>query len=207
MSKKTLKRKAVKTVIKRIGKRGTKGNYKDVCKIIKLESELRKRSKNTTVEECNELRLWDKLFATLVNADFGCAISANQIGILKRAFLVVFFKDGEPDVQKKFINPIIMDAKDSVKSKNEQCLSFPDKFLDTMRYDWIQIKDELNGEATYTGYMAFILQHCVDHLNGILFTDRAVEKPKVEVKKEVKVEEKKSKKSIKKEKKLKRRKK
>ena len=183
MSKKALNKKVYKTIIKRIAKTAVKTN-KDICKIIKSEIELRKKSKKTSERECDEIRLWDKLRDTLLSIN-GDAIAANQIGILKRAILLFIKIDGKIVEEVRFINPMMMDGKEDIDVNGECCHSFPHKILNTCRQNWIIIRDDINGAKTYTGDIAVLLQHKVDHLNGILFIDRQVVTPEsdVEVKK------------------------
>ncbi len=74
-------------------------------------------------------------------------------------------------------NPKIVDYSGNMTSLDEGCLSFPGIYLPIKRYDRIRLRyREPNGEMqlkTFEGYTAHVIQHEVDHLNGVLFFRRA----------------------------------
>ena len=150
---------------------------KNICNIVTDQFELRLKTEDTTIEECENIGLWDKLRATLLDKDNGFALTANQIGIRKKAFLVCLREEGKVKKEMKFVNPVILDQQKPIRFDGEGCLSVPDKFINTARYAYIKVKDDVNGEKEYHDYLAVILQHEIDHLNGILFTDRALPVP------------------------------
>lgn len=96
----------------------------------------------------------------------GVGLSANQIGILKRIIVVL-----DNTNIKVFINPEIIQYSDKKCTVSEGCLSLPNKFLDIIRSDSIKIKyRDMKGKPhieEYSGFTARIIQHEVDHLNGI----------------------------------------
>ncbi len=104
----------------------------------------------------------------------GIGLAAPQIGHLKKV-LVVDISGIEEDAKPKvFINPEIIHASgESVVE--EGCLSIPDVREDVERPEEIKLKyfDESGDcfEDEYDGWMARVLQHEIDHLNGILFVD------------------------------------
>lgn len=151
--------------------------------IVTAELELKKKSKKTSIDECNELKIWDKLREVLLAFPLSSAISANQIGILKRAILLFIKEDGNILEEVKFVNPVILDAKDNIQYKNECCLSYPGREITTQRHNWIEIRDDINGKKEYNRHIAVLLQHKVDHLNGVLLHERAVVKSVNEIKK------------------------
>ena len=71
----------------------------------------------------------------------------------------------------KLLNPEILEKKNLCKYEKEGCLSFPDVFINTWRYNNIKIKDDFNGEQDFSGIMAVIIQHEIDHMDGKLFFD------------------------------------
>ncbi len=113
----------------------------------------------------------------------GVGLSANQVGIPLSIFLM---KPTERSKPRVFINPKILKLESDKKKKEnkktqelEGCLSIPKiwgvvkrpkKVL--LRWQTIEGKEE---EKWFTGLEAIIVQHEVDHLNGIVFTQRAVE--------------------------------
>ena len=111
----------------------------------------------------------------------GVGLAAPQIGKNLRIFVVNY--DGN---QKVVINPKILkvENKKQAKKKKEKnllegCLSLPHYYGPIKRPNFIKIKykNELGKEVTeeFKGFMAQIIQHEVDHLNGIIFIDRVLE--------------------------------
>ena len=76
---------------------------------------------------------------------------------------------------KAYINPVIL-AEEDTHSMEEGCLSIPDIREDVIRPEMITIKyqdlDGIQHEEECNGMLARVLQHEVDHLNGVLFVDR-----------------------------------
>ena len=101
----------------------------------------------------------------------GIGIAANQIGINMK-IIVINSKEGP----KEFINPKII-KRSFVKSKSiEGCLSFPGISGKAKRHKTITVEYQtLNGEKKnicVSGLYSFVFQHEIDHINGIIFTDR-----------------------------------
>lgn len=84
-----------------------------------------------------------------------------------------------PEPKKEFkalINPEIIDASGSIISKDEGCLSVLDYTADVKRYERVIVRAlDIDGkeiEFEKTGIPAVIMQHEIDHLDGILYIDR-----------------------------------
>ncbi|GMO50342.1 MAG: peptide deformylase [Treponemataceae bacterium] len=105
----------------------------------------------------------------------GVGLAAPQIGRLLRLF-VVTADDGVPRV---FINPHIIFSSDEMVSREEGCLSIPGIYGDIIRPQKItaQALDEHGKKFLLEadGLLARVIQHENDHLDGILFIDRADE--------------------------------
>ncbi|MGL5615659.1 MAG: peptide deformylase [Sarcina sp.] len=101
----------------------------------------------------------------------GVGLAAVQVGILKRIF-VVDAEDGEGI--RIFVNPEILE-KSGEQLGQEGCLSLPGEKEDVNRADYIKIKalDKEGKEFTLeaTNFLARVIQHEYDHLDGILFID------------------------------------
>jgi peptide deformylase len=105
----------------------------------------------------------------------GVGLAAIQAGIDMR--IIVF--DPNADAEKKdycvLINPEIESAKGQVITENEGCLSVPDYRSDVKRLEFVIAKglDRYGNPVTIEaeGLLSIILQHEIDHLNGILFID------------------------------------
>ena len=104
----------------------------------------------------------------------GVGLASTQIG-LEESFFVA--KD-----QQKFIlviNPKLLSNSKRTKSYFEGCLSIPGTWGQVKRYTNIKVsyQDETGKiiALSLTGVLAWIFQHEIDHLNGILFPDRVLE--------------------------------
>ena len=108
----------------------------------------------------------------------GVGLSANQIGINERAF--VMMTDIESQETITCFNPkIIKESKNQVVME-EGCLSYPDLFLEISRPDSIIVKYEDEGKNIFKrrleGFSARVFQHEYDHMEGIDFTQRTINK-------------------------------
>ena len=120
-----------------------------------------------------------KLSYTLTENMFhhnGVGLSANQIGIEERVFVMMIDIDAQETIT--CFNPrIIKESKDEVAIE-EGCLSYPELFLEILRPSTIVVKYEDEGKEIHkrqlTGYYARIFQHEYDHMEGIDFTERVV---------------------------------
>lgn len=102
----------------------------------------------------------------------GVGISAIQVGINKR--IMVAAHDGE---LKTFINPTISSVSENdINHDKEGCLSFPGFFAKIKRYNNVCVR-YFNEEGTelvdsFEGFTSRIIQHEVDHLDGVIMIDR-----------------------------------
>ena len=106
----------------------------------------------------------------------GVGLSANQIGIEERVFVMMIDIDAQETIT--CFNPrIIKESKDEVVME-EGCLSYPELYLEIPRPSSIIVKYEDEGKQMQkrqlTGYYARIFQHEYDHMEGIDFTERVV---------------------------------
>lgn len=116
-------------------------------------------------------KLLDDMAETMYDAK-GVGLAAPQVGILKRV-IVVDPGDGLIEV----VNPELVDLEGEQLSPPEGCLSIPGLLGEVRRANRLKVKgQDRHGEPfemEAEGYLARIFQHEVDHLNGILFIDRA----------------------------------
>ncbi|PKP52808.1 MAG: peptide deformylase [Bacteroidetes bacterium HGW-Bacteroidetes-1] len=124
--------------------------------------------------------IWDllseRMLATVNDPNHaGVGIAAPQVSVNRRLILVQRFdKDDKPF--ETIFNPEIIYSSDSVHSRIEGCLSIPE-IRDTVTRSWTIEVLYYNSKGkkiqeTVEGFTARIFQHEIDHLNGILFTDR-----------------------------------
>ena len=120
----------------------------------------------------------DALAATLVDfrrrQGFGRAISAPQIGVARR-FIAVNLGDGIFFV----VNPVVTRRSEETFTMWDDCMSFPDLFVKVQRHRTISLRyhDEHGIERAWDRIdlaPAELLQHEIDHLDGVLAVDRAL---------------------------------
>jgi peptide deformylase len=135
---------------------------------------LRQKSKNIPAVTSSVTKLLDNLKDTLAAQKTGVGLAAPQIGISKRAIVV---RLPEEEFFYEMINPEILES-EGTERDSEGCLSIPNWVGEVDRAAKVRVKalDRLGNPAEYVaeGYLARVFQHEIDHLNGILFVDRAV---------------------------------
>ena len=104
----------------------------------------------------------------------GVGLSANQIGIGERVFIMVLNMETEETIT--CFNPRIIKRYDDNVWCEEGCLSFPDEIINVERPDRIIIKYEDENKKDHkiklSGMAARVFLHEFDHLEGIVFTER-----------------------------------
>ena len=128
------------------------------------------------------LKLAEEMFA-VVKKENGVGLSAIQVGKAVRLFvmkLVPSRKSKLPKIPRTIvINPKILEKSSSTNTGEEGCLCFPNIFGNVKRADKIRLEytDEYGKKKTKTfnGFVARVVQHELDHLNEILFIDKAKE--------------------------------
>jgi peptide deformylase len=113
------------------------------------------------------------LFATMYDAE-GVGLAAPQVGISQRIIVV----DPRDDETEPFalVNPVIMQSSEELERGEEGCLSIPGLKDIVERPDRVKVEG-LTEEGEHVridaeGLLARILQHEIDHLDGVLFIDR-----------------------------------
>lgn len=106
----------------------------------------------------------------------GRGLAAPQVGITQRIFVMdATWKQGtlSPVV---FVNPEILQVSESLVTQPEGCLSIPGETTQVCRPDQVRLRwQDIDGawrEADFTGFEAACTQHELDHLDGILITDK-----------------------------------
>lgn len=127
----------------------------------------------------NELKkLAKNMIETMENAN-GIGLAAPQIAISKRMVIVKLTTQGKRQLIVPMINPQILEFSEETEVKEEGCLSLPDLFLKIRRPKNIKVKFvDLQGDSQILkleGINARVVQHEIDHLDGILITDRVLE--------------------------------
>ncbi len=144
-----------------------------ILKILTKEDDtLRKKSRPVTEITPRIIRLLDDMAETLHKAD-GAGLAAVQVGVLRRVVLV----ETEPGELIELINPEIVSISEELQEGMEGCLSVPGEWGIVERPMTVTVKAQnRNGEwfeATGTGLKARCFCHELDHLEGIIYTDKA----------------------------------
>jgi peptide deformylase len=118
----------------------------------------------------------------------GIGLAANQVNLPLRVFVINLAADPKEGEELVFINPVISRPK-GTDEKEEGCLSIPGVNGQVKRPETVRIQAyNLEGqafEATLDGLFARAAQHELDHLDGVLFTDRLSETGKMAVRDEL----------------------
>lgn len=151
-----------------------------VYKIVEVGDELLKeKAKAVPKITANILKLLDNMADTMYHAR-GVGLAAPQIGVSKRV-IVVDVGEGLLEL----INPEILSFSGQ-ETDSEGCLSIPGLMGDVTRASEIEVKglDRHGKECLFKagGFLARVLQHEIDHLEGVLFIDRAVNVKKIKQK-------------------------
>jgi len=135
---------------------------------------LRKTSKPVDNFDDRLALLIEDMIDTMKKAD-GAGLSAVQVGVLKRVF-VVSTQDGT----QEFVNPEILEASGECPILEEGCLSVPGRYGKVKRPNKVVIKakDKFGKEfvKTYKGFDAKAMAHENDHLDGKLYIDIEIKK-------------------------------
>jgi peptide deformylase len=126
----------------------------------------------------------------------GVGLAAPQVGITQRLVVIRIpghhekRADGnvveiEPEQLYVMIDPVITQHGESTITGSEGCLSLPGRYAPVKRFNWVTCEyRDLKGRnlrlRRATGLLARAVQHEVDHLNGVLFTDHVTDPSSIE---------------------------
>lgn len=119
-------------------------------------------------------RLMDDMLETMYAAP-GIGLAAPQVGVDRRVIVVDVSKEGEERSPLRMANPELVWVSDEDNTHEEGCLSVPEHYADVTRPAAIRVRfldheNELR-EMEADGLLATVIQHEMDHLDGILFID------------------------------------
>lgn len=154
-------------------------------KIITLpETVLRRKARAVTTIDKNLQTVIDDMIETMREAP-GVGLAAPQIGLSERIIVIEYF-EREEDEEKEdapkrvwaLLNPEIVKTSSEMLIGVEGCLSIPGLVGEVERHASVQVRGlNRHGKPVKIkaeGWLARIFQHEIDHLNGVLFTDRAI---------------------------------
>lgn len=137
---------------------------------------LRKRAEPVAEITEAERQLAEQMLMTLYATGNGIGLAATQVGVLKRLIIVDIGEEDDEDYEPLVLfNPELLSSDGEIVAE-EGCLSIPDVTADVKRPESIVVEGvNLQREAIRIeadGLLARVLQHEIDHLNGVLFIDR-----------------------------------
>ncbi|GAA0812215.1 peptide deformylase [Colwellia asteriadis] len=116
--------------------------------------------------------LIDDLLETMYDTDDGIGLAATQVG-RSEAVVVIDISEGR-DEPLVLVNPVIVSGEEKAKGQ-EGCLSVPGYYADVERFSKVTVSalDRDAKEITVTSdeFLAIVMQHEIDHLQGTLFID------------------------------------
>ena len=139
---------------------------------------LQKKCREVTDFNSRLHTLLDDMKETLSQAN-GVGLAAPQVGVLRRAVIVLETNvdEGEEEYMIELVNPVIIEA-DGEQVGAEGCLSVPGEFGIVKRPEHVKVRaQDRNGEwfeVEGEGLTARAFCHELDHLEGVLFTEKAI---------------------------------
>ena len=141
---------------------------------------LRRKARKVTTFDGDLQVLIDDMIETMREAP-GVGLAAPQVGVSERVIVVEYAEDEEDeDGPKKLyvlVNPEIVAPSEETELGIEGCLSVPGLIGEVDRHTSLTVKGlNRRGQAVkykVNGWLARIFQHEIDHLDGIVYTDRA----------------------------------
>lgn len=144
------------------------------------EPVLRRKAPKVTTFDNDFQKLVDDMIETMRDAP-GVGLAAPQVGISQRLFVMEFGDEEDEEAPKKlyvWVNPEIVKSSEEKVLGIEACLSVPGLAGEVERHQTLVVKGQnrygKNIKHKLDGWTARIFQHENDHLDGVLFTDRAL---------------------------------
>ncbi|MFC2696117.1 MAG: peptide deformylase [Candidatus Absconditicoccaceae bacterium] len=145
------------------------------------------RKKSQKIEKITpEIREFGEILLELMREYDGVGLAAPQIGENIAMIATTQWKkvpqgkNADKDYlgETLLINPEIVDKSKEMQISEEACLSLPGKRGNVRRHERVIVKfQDLKGKTKklkYSGFNACIIQHEIDHLKGVLFTDKLI---------------------------------
>ena len=142
--------------------------------IVLPDKRLRLVSESVKTVDAELRALVDDMFETMYEAP-GVGLAAIQVGVPRRVITADTAKKDEPKQPQVFINPEIVWSSEEKNTYEEGCLSIPEYYEEVERPTQVKVRFmDLTGktqEVAAKGLLATVLQHEIDHTNGVLFID------------------------------------
>jgi peptide deformylase len=119
-------------------------------------------------------QLMDDMLETMYVAP-GIGLAAPQVGVSKRVIVMDIAHEDEPKAPLFMANPELVWVSDEDATYEEGCLSVPEHYADVVRPAEVRVRyldrDGKQQELQTGGLLATVIQHEMDHLDGVLFID------------------------------------
>ena len=142
--------------------------------IILPDKRLRLVSELVKTVDADVRALVNDMFETMYEAP-GVGLAAIQVGVPKRIVTVDTAKKDEEKKPQVFLDPEIVWSSEEKATYEEGCLSIPEYYEEVERPTQVKVRfmdlDGKTQEVEANGLLATVLQHEIDHLNGVLFID------------------------------------
>jgi len=142
---------------------------------------LRRKAHKVTVFDKDLQTLIDDMVETMRDAP-GVGLAAPQVGVAQRVIVIEYGDEEKEDTPKKLftlVNPEIVESSAELETGMEGCLSIPRIQGEVERHTKLVVKATNRFgkpvKIKVSGWLARIFQHEIDHLEGVLFTDRATQ--------------------------------
>jgi len=141
--------------------------------VVKFGDPVLKSKASPVAEFGPELRAEVERMIRIMRDGMGVGLAATQLGVLRRLLVFQAGADGEPTA---LVNPVVEWMSEDATIAEEGCLSLPRVTMDVERPLHVRVSGrDAEGEAIAieaSGLEARVLQHEIDHLDGVLILDR-----------------------------------
>lgn len=153
-----------------------------VLKVFEYPDPILKKKAAAVEKVDDELRRFlDDMLETMYSA-VGVGLAAPQVGVSKRIVVIDYEQEEDENGNRLkgrpryFINPEIVWTSEERVCGEEGCLSVPGQRAEVERFEKIRVRyldyDGKEREILADDFLAIVLQHEIDHLDGILYIDR-----------------------------------
>lgn len=138
------------------------------------DPKLKQKAARVAAVDASIRQLMDDMLETMYAAP-GIGLAAPQVGVGQRVIVMDIGKSEDDRQPLRMANPEIIWVSDDDNSYEEGCLSVPEHYAEVVRPSTIRVRylDQQNEirEMAADGLLATVLQHEIDHLDGVLFID------------------------------------
>jgi len=142
--------------------------------LVAPDSRLKQKAKPVEAVDAAIAALMDDMLETMYAAP-GIGLAAPQVGVGRRVLVLDIGRDEEDRQPVRMANPEIVWVSDEDNTYEEGCLSVPEHYAQVVRPKAVRVRyldqDNVARELDADGLLATVVQHEMDHLDGILFID------------------------------------